>query len=114
ADGAAAGADGRGGGAPDRREEGRGVHGQPRAAVRAGLPDPDRGLTAAEWLARCMGEAVADGRIWRRGRTGRLCNGERCELAHKRREVWTLMRRPMPVTGLVMSYPEVAAACGLT
>src|SRR5690606_40235386 len=82
ADGAAAGADGRGGGAPYRREEGSGVHDQPRAAVRAGQPDTDRGLTPAEWLARCMDEAGVGIEIWRRlPWSGRLARGVKGELA---------------------------------
>lgn len=62
-----------------------------------------------------MDEAGVGIEIWRRlPWSGRLARGVKGELAEARRRVWALMRRPMPVTGLVMSYPEIAMACGLT
>ena len=61
-----------------------------------------------------MDEAGVGIEIWRRlPWSGRLARGVKGELAEGRRRVWALMRRPMPVTGLVMSYPEIAMACGL-
>jgi len=62
-----------------------------------------------------MDEAGVGIEIWRRlPWSGRLARGVKGELAEARRRVRALMRRPMPVTGLVMSYPEIAMACGLT
>src|SRR5690606_41790264 len=80
-----------------------------------GVPDTARGVTSAAWVGRGMAGAGVGIEVGRRVRcSGRLGRGVKGELAEARRRVWALMRRPMPVTGLVMSYPEIAMACGLT
>jgi hypothetical protein len=61
-----------------------------------------------------MFEVGAGTEIWLRNMYGNLWRGNKMALANQRAAVWTLMRRPMPGTGVVLSYPVIAALCGMT
>lgn len=71
-------------------------------------PDP---LTAA-LDALGYDRSIFDRRSWMEGNTRRSCWKRRGLDASRRAEVWNLMRKPRG--GVVMSYPDIARACGST